>query len=78
MLIVTRPERGDAWPARLLSGVVFIPCEGAQDSAMGRKLDQAFRRGGQERVRSLRFGGAPRETDWLRGDGWALSTEPAE
>jgi protein-L-isoaspartate(D-aspartate) O-methyltransferase len=78
MLIVTRPERGDAWPARLLSGVVFIPCEGAQDSAMGRKLDQAFHRGGQARVRSLRFGGAPRETDWVRGDGWALSTEPAE
>ena len=77
MLIVTRPERGDAWPARLLAGVVFIPCEGAQDSEMGRKLDQAFRRGGSERVRSLRFGDTPRETDWVRGDGWALSAEPA-
>ena len=59
MLAVTRPERGDAWPARLLSGVVFIPCEGAQDPEMGRKLDEAFRRGGAERVRSLRFGAAP-------------------
>jgi protein-L-isoaspartate(D-aspartate) O-methyltransferase len=77
MLIVTRAERGDAWPARLLSGVVFIPCEGAQDSEMGRKLDQAFRGGGLERVRSLRFGDAPGETDWVRGDGWALSAEPA-
>jgi protein-L-isoaspartate(D-aspartate) O-methyltransferase len=76
MAFVTRPERGDAWPARLFWGVVFIPCEGAQDAEMGRKLDQAFRRGGPERVRSLRFGGAPSETDWLRGDGWALSTEP--
>ena len=28
MLIVTRPEGGEAWPARLLTGVVFIPCEG--------------------------------------------------
>ena len=42
-----------------------------------RKLDEAFRRGGSEGVRSLRFGGEPRRTDWLRGDGWALSTERA-
>jgi protein-L-isoaspartate(D-aspartate) O-methyltransferase len=77
MLIVTRPERGEAWPARLLAGVVFIPCDGAQDPEMGRKLDQALRRGGQGRVRSLRFGGSPSEADWVRGDGWALSTEPA-
>ena len=59
MLLITRPERGDAWPARFLSAVVFIACEGAQDPAMGRKLDEAFRRGGSGRVRSLRFGGAP-------------------
>ncbi|HEY5203217.1 MAG TPA: methyltransferase [Roseiarcus sp.] len=78
MAVVTRPERGEAWPARLLARVVFIPCEGAQDSEMGRKLDQAFRRGGSNTVRSLRFGGAPSQTDWVRGDGWALSTEPAE
>jgi protein-L-isoaspartate(D-aspartate) O-methyltransferase len=77
MLIVTRPEHGEAWPARLLTRVVFIPCEGAQDSAMARKLDEAFRRGRAERVRSLRFGGAPSQTDWVRGDGWALSTESA-
>ena len=77
MALITRPERGEAWPARLLTGVVFIPCAGGQDPDMGRKLDEAFRRGGQERVRSLRFGDAPSETDWVRGDGWALSTEPA-
>jgi protein-L-isoaspartate(D-aspartate) O-methyltransferase len=78
MALITRPERGQAWPARLLTGVVFIPCEGAQDPGMGRRLDQAFRRGGQAGVRSLRFGSEPSETDWVRGDGWALSTEPAE
>jgi protein-L-isoaspartate(D-aspartate) O-methyltransferase len=77
MAFVTRPERGEAWPARLLTGVVFIACEGAQHSDMGRKLDDAFRRGGAERVRSLRFGGAPSATDWVRGDDWALSTDPA-
>jgi protein-L-isoaspartate(D-aspartate) O-methyltransferase len=78
MLIVTRPEHGEAWPARLLTGVVFIPCEGAQDAEMGRKLDEAFRRGGQAGVRSLRFGGAPSDTDWVRGDGWTLSIQPAK
>jgi hypothetical protein len=29
-------------------------------------------------VRSLRFGGEGRVTDWIRGDGWALSTEAPE
>ncbi len=77
MLLVARPAQGAAWPARLLSGVVFIACEGAQDPSMGRKLDEAFRRGGAERVRSLRFGGEPSRSDWLRGDGWALSAEAA-
>jgi protein-L-isoaspartate(D-aspartate) O-methyltransferase len=77
MLMVTRPQRGDAWPARFLLDVVFIACEGAQDSKMARKLNEAFRRGGSERVRSLRLGDAPSRTDWVRGDGWALSTEPA-
>jgi protein-L-isoaspartate(D-aspartate) O-methyltransferase len=77
MLMITRPERGDSWPARFLSAVVFIACEGAQDPAITRRLDEAFRRGGSGRVRSLRLGGEPRRSDWLRGDGWALSTEEA-
>jgi protein-L-isoaspartate(D-aspartate) O-methyltransferase len=76
MLLITRPKSGDVWPARFLSAVVFIACEGAQDSAIGRKLDEAFRRGGSGRVRWLRFGSAPGRSDWLRGDGWALSSEP--
>ena len=37
MLLITRPERGDAWPARFLTAVVFIPCEGAQDFRNGPK-----------------------------------------
>jgi len=77
MLLITRAESGGAWPARFLSAVVFIACEGAQDGAMGRKVDEAFRRGGSGRVRSLRFGGAPSRSDWLSGDGWALSTDAA-
>jgi protein-L-isoaspartate(D-aspartate) O-methyltransferase len=77
MLLITRPERGGAWPARVLMGVVFIACEGAQDREMARRLEAAFRRGGAERMRALVFGGKPRRSDWLRGDGWALSSEPA-
>ena len=76
MLMVTRPEaESDAWPARLFSGVVFIACEGAQDAAIGRKLDSAFRRGGSERVRWLRLGPAPANNVWLAGEGWALTTQ---
>ncbi len=74
MLLITRPEGGgDAWPARFLTGVVFIACEGGQDPAMGRKLDEAFRNGGADRVRWLRFGEPPGDRVWLRGDGWALT-----
>jgi protein-L-isoaspartate(D-aspartate) O-methyltransferase len=79
MLMVTRPPRdSDRWPAQILTGVVFISCEGGQDREIGRRLDQAFRHGGAHAVRSLRFGADARETDWLRGDDWALSTEPAD
>jgi len=75
MLLITRPESGEVWPARFLSAVAFIACEGAQDRAIARRLDDAFRRGGSGRVRSLRFRGAPGPSDWLSGEGWALSTE---
>lgn len=77
MLLVTRPQESRAWPAKFFSGVVFIACKGAQDPAVAVRLDEAFRRGGSGDVKSLRFGPEPRETDWLRGDGWALSTEEA-
>ena len=77
MLLITRPPgENDHWGARMLCGVVFIACEGGQDREIGRRLDLAFRAGAHS-VRSLRFGSDLRETDWLRGDGWALSTEPA-
>ena len=62
MLMVTRPERGEAWPARLLSGVVFIPCEGAQDPRWAASSTRRSAAAAQERVRSLRLGGAPSHT----------------
>ena len=75
MLLVIRPRGGGAWPARFLTGVVFIACQGAQDAAINRRLDEAFCRGGAAEVRSLRFGVETKPSDWLRGGGWALSTE---
>ena len=77
MLLITRRAKGETWPARFLGGVVFIACEGAQDAKMGRRLDEAFARGGSRRVRSLIFGAKLSRSDWLRGDGWALSFEEA-
>ncbi len=76
MLLVTRPKQElKAWPARILGAVVFIACEGAQDAELGRRLEEAFRRGGGHAVRWLRFDAPPGEGVWLQGDGWALTTE---
>ena len=76
MCLIARPaEAREAWLAKVFSQVVFIECEGAQDHEIGRKLDAAFRRGGFERVRGLRFGPAAGEDVWLQGDGWALTSE---
>ncbi len=76
MLLVTRPvAESEAWPARFLTSVVFIACEGGQDPEIARRLAEALRGGGSGRVRSLRFGDEPSRSDWLRGDGWALSTD---
>ncbi|MBV9288633.1 MAG: methyltransferase [Hyphomicrobiales bacterium] len=78
MLLIARPPgESDHWGARMLCGVVFIACKGAQDREAGRLLEVAYRGRGARDVRSLRFGQEARETDWFRGDGWALSTEPA-
>jgi protein-L-isoaspartate(D-aspartate) O-methyltransferase len=74
MLLVQRPsEARNAWPAKLMNGVVFIGCKGGQDLDVGRRLDRAFQHGGARRVGWLRRG-APRadEKVWLEGDGWAL------
>ena len=74
MLLVTRPkEKSQAWPAKFLGGVVFIACEGVQDAAAGRRLDEAFRRGGAQAVRWLRFNSGESKGVWLRGDGWVLT-----
>jgi len=78
MLMIARPpDDAEVWPAKVFSGVVFIACEGAQDPDAGQRLDAAFRRGGAERVRWLKFGAASADEAWLQGDGWALTTGEA-
>jgi protein-L-isoaspartate(D-aspartate) O-methyltransferase len=73
MLLVTRTAE-ERFSARFVSTVVIIPCMGARDRETGRKLADAFRRGGFERVRSLRRNTEPDETCWCSGNGWWLST----
>ncbi len=75
MLLVTRPAMGVAWPARFISGAIFIGCADLQDEATSRSLVDAFAKGGADDVRSLRLDGEPDATCWCAGDGWWLSTE---
>ncbi len=79
MQLVRRPAgAADAWPAKIFGRVVFIACAGAQDATIGRRLDDAFRRGGADAVRWLKFGPHSFEDTWLQGDGWALTSGAAE
>ncbi len=73
MLRVERPQAGSSWPARFVSRVSFIPCQGGQDDATGQRLAAAFAGGGWQDVQSLRLDGAPDATCWFAGDGWWLS-----
>jgi len=73
MLLVTRAATGLA--ARFVSTAWFIPCIGAQDPAEGEALREAFNRGGEGNVRSLRLAPEqPDDTCWLAGKDWWLST----
>ena len=74
MLQVERPQVGPSWPARFASRASFIPCQGGQDDAAGRRLAAAFAGGGWQAVRSLRLRSVPDATCWFAGDGWWLST----
>ncbi|MCP9626274.1 methyltransferase [Rhodopseudomonas palustris] len=77
MLLVERPEHGTAWPARFVSRAAFIDCLGPQDEDAGKRLAEAFR-GSWEQVRSFRIDDARDATQWHYGEGWWLSSAPAE
>jgi len=73
MLLITR-QAGGAHAARFIARVQFIPCVGARDEEMSRRLAEAFKAGGTDSVRSLRRGVIPDASAWCAGDNWWLST----
>jgi protein-L-isoaspartate(D-aspartate) O-methyltransferase len=78
MLLVTRSDQmqsgEEIFAARFLMQVAFVPCVGARDEAMAKKLTKAFRNRNWSKVKSLRRNDAPDRGCWLAGDGWWLST----
>jgi protein-L-isoaspartate(D-aspartate) O-methyltransferase len=76
MLLLTRRERGFA--ARFTSTVAVIDCAGARTAGGERWLREAYERGGQERVRSLRDDEhAPAADCWLHTESFCLSEQEA-
>jgi protein-L-isoaspartate(D-aspartate) O-methyltransferase len=76
MLLITRPDKGSAWPAKFVGRAAFIGCVGLQDEEAGRRLTEAFSNA-WESVRSLHLDGSPDDSCWFAGDGWWLSTAHA-
>jgi protein-L-isoaspartate(D-aspartate) O-methyltransferase len=74
MLLIGRPQFGEAWPARFVAEAEFISCVGRQDEAASLRLAHAFATGTWDRVRSFRPDGRADDTCWFQGDGWWLST----
>ena len=73
MLLITRVAKGQ-FAARFVCPAMFIPCIGARDEEMAKRLTEAFRNGRTSKVCSLRRGTLPDETCWCSGNGWWLST----
>jgi protein-L-isoaspartate(D-aspartate) O-methyltransferase len=77
MLLLTRGPHGFA--ARFTSTVAVIDCAGARTPAGERLLAEAYARGGQERVRSLREDAhAPAADCWLHTESFCLSEREAD
>jgi protein-L-isoaspartate(D-aspartate) O-methyltransferase len=72
MLLITKQGK-DVYSARFVTQAQFVPCVGAQDSAMTRKLTEAFRRGNWGKVKTLHRDDAPDSSCWCSGHGWWLS-----
>ena len=76
-LIVTC--RGGRYPVRFASRTGIIPCAGGRNPEAEARLTAAVAAADFTAIKSLRR--APEEPDdtcWLAGDGWWLSTAPAE
>ncbi len=73
MLLVTRRD-GPAFAARIVCPAAFVPCLGARDAEMARRLSIAFARGDARAVQSLHRDTVPDDSCWVAGDQWWLST----
>ena len=73
MLLVTSKADG-TYPARLLCGVQFVSCVGAQNAQADRALDEALMTRHWGTVRRLHRDDRPDESRWCAGRGWWLST----
>jgi protein-L-isoaspartate(D-aspartate) O-methyltransferase len=74
MLLVRRTANPQRFAARFLCRVRFVPCIGAQDVELGKKLSAAFATGTQDEVRTLGLGELPSDGVWFAGQHWWLST----
>ena len=67
-------RRSHEYFASWISSVAIFPCVGSRDEVSERALDQAFARGGWQKVARLyRDQEIPEERCWLRGPGWSLA-----
>jgi protein-L-isoaspartate(D-aspartate) O-methyltransferase len=78
MLLVTKPSETEpdqqTYAARFLMPVAFVPCVGARNDAIAKRLSKAFQNRSWTKVKSLRRNHAPDRSCWFAGDGWWLST----
>jgi protein-L-isoaspartate(D-aspartate) O-methyltransferase len=77
MLLVTR-NSGDQYTAKFLTHALFIPCVGARNEETSKSLARAFQRGTMGTVQTLRRHTPPDDSSWCAGQGWWLSTKPAD
>lgn len=69
-------RRGNRYPARWVSNVGIIPCEGAREELSENALMQAFIKGNGSSVGGLvRSGDVPAEQCWLHAPDWCLVLE---
>jgi protein-L-isoaspartate(D-aspartate) O-methyltransferase len=78
MLLLTRTAADGGFTARFVCQAMFIPCFGARDDEVAKRLTEAFQAGGLRNVQSLRRHTPPDSTCWCSGRGWWLSTAPLD
>jgi protein-L-isoaspartate(D-aspartate) O-methyltransferase len=72
MLLLER-KTVDYFRARFLLPAWFVPCHGARDANLASSLREAFNRGDERSVQSLRLTGTPDSSCWFSAPGWWLS-----